>query len=162
MSEISTRLNGISTPFFGVSWTAATSDVEVARGVLVYLQGHRLLYDSHQITDNAPQALARIETAVREIRSFLSDVLVQGGTGGELSSALQIMRFACMNFLAAIDRYRDWTATHAADVVHFDDLRAHELVLEDETANAVLFRHTLGKVMSDIGRAFDIAVPDMR
>ena len=43
-SEIATRLTGISTPIFGVSWTPAQSDVDAVRRTLVFLEDRRVLY----------------------------------------------------------------------------------------------------------------------
>ena len=69
-SEIAGRITGFSTPIFGISWTPPQVDVEIARGVLIYLEDRRVLHVPHDIElpDYAVQS-------VFDIRRFLTDLL---------------------------------------------------------------------------------------
>ena len=93
-SEIASRLTGISTPVFGVSWTPARADVEVARSILMYLEDRRVLYDPIAI-EVAEQCVA----SVLEIRQFLTQVLTEGQIADELADHLRAMRAECRKFL---------------------------------------------------------------
>lgn len=103
--EIATRLNGFSTPIFGVSWTPPTSDRQVARKVVVFLEDRRVLYEPSQA--EIPQWCVE---SVLEIRVFLTDVLAAGGIADELDSALRAIRSACRAFLDNVPTNPDGTA----------------------------------------------------
>jgi hypothetical protein len=100
VSEILSRLTGISTPLGGVSWKPATPDVEVARSALIFLEDRRVLYNPTQI-EFGPYCVQ----SVLEIRQFLTDVLSKQGIGDALAEHLRVMRAACGGFL---DRYHDY------------------------------------------------------
>jgi uncharacterized protein DUF6650 len=96
-SEIAGRITGFSTPIFGVQWTPPQVDVEVARGVLVYLEDRRVLYDPHDI--ELPHWAVQ---SAFDIRHFLTDLLVRGGIAPELADSLRAMRAACRKFIATV------------------------------------------------------------
>ncbi|MGO9899683.1 MAG: DUF6650 family protein [Solirubrobacteraceae bacterium] len=103
-SEILSRLDGISTPIGGVSWTPPESDVAVARRVLVFLEDRRVLYEPYEA--EVPNHCVQ---SVLEIRRFLTDQLAGGGIGEDLSGPLRAIRAACRKFLGdADDRRRGW------------------------------------------------------
>jgi hypothetical protein len=149
MSEIASRLNGISTPFFGLSWTPATADVQVAKGVITYLEGRRLPYDGHEIPPYS-EAIRRIDQSVREIRAFLTQTLVAGGIGPEMDQTLRLMRRACMDFLDALERWQDFATNPDKSTVGLDEAS------EDREAHARLFRQTMYKLMIELGDAHGI------
>jgi hypothetical protein len=93
-SEIVSRMTGISTPIFGVSWTPPTSDVEVARRVIAYLENRRVLYDPLDI-----EVPRHCLASVMEIRQFLTDQIGAGGIAEELAASLRAMRAVCHKFL---------------------------------------------------------------
>ena len=97
-SEIASRLTGISTPIFGVSWDPPQSDVDVVRRMLVFLEDRRVLYAA----DEAEVPGHCVESVLR-IREFLTDQLERGGVPDDVSGSLRAMRAACRKFLDATD-----------------------------------------------------------
>ena len=94
LAEIVARLDGISTPIGGVSWTPPQSDVEVARAVLLYLEDRRVLY-MHDALEEPEHCVE----SVLEIRRFLTDRLTAGGIADELVADLRALRAAGRKFL---------------------------------------------------------------
>jgi hypothetical protein len=92
-SEVAARLNGVSTPIFGVSWTPPTSDVATARRVIAFLEDRRVLYNPYEA--EVPEQCI---DSVGDIRRFLTDVLGNGGIAAELAGPLRAMRGACRKF----------------------------------------------------------------
>ena len=98
LSEIASRLTGISTPIGGVSWTPPQSEVEVARRLLVFLEDRRVLYSPYEV-----EMPDHCVASVLEIRRFLTEQLTAGGIGDDLSGLLRAMRAACRKFLGDLD-----------------------------------------------------------
>ena len=96
-SEILARLNGVSTPFGGVSWVPPTSDVQVARKVIAFVEVRRVLFStySNEVPD---QCVA----SVIEIRDFLTDLIGAGGIGDDLDQALRLARRYSVRFLERV------------------------------------------------------------
>ncbi len=92
-SEIVSRLTGISSPIFGVSWNPPQAEVSVARRVITFLEDRRVLY-----VDGEMEMPDHCVSSVIEIRRYLTTELQQL-SDGELSSSLRAMRAACRKFL---------------------------------------------------------------
>jgi hypothetical protein len=93
-TEIVSRLNGLSCPVFGVTWTPSAPDVAVARRIIRFLEDRRVLYNDYawEVPDECTQSAL-------EIRKFLTTELGNLKEGSELTSPLRSMRAACRKFL---------------------------------------------------------------
>ncbi len=100
--EIASRLTGLSTPVFGVSWKPEPSDVEKARRVVTFLEDRRVLYVPSMM--EVPDHCVR---SVLEIRRFLTEELQALPPGSPLAEPLRAMRAASRKFLAYSDRWPD-------------------------------------------------------
>ncbi len=100
--EIANRLNGISTPIFGVSWTPATLDRDVARRVITAVEHRRVLFSSH--TNEVPSECVESVLAIREM---LTDEIGGSGISAELAGPLRVMRRYCLQFLDRVGATED-------------------------------------------------------
>lgn len=95
--EIISRLTGISSPIFGVSWNPPAADVTVARRVVSFLEDRRVLY-----ADESIEVVEHCVRSVIEIRHYLTSEIQHLGES-ELSGSLRAMRAACRKFLDCVD-----------------------------------------------------------
>lgn len=96
-TEIVSRLTGISSPIFGVSWNPPPADVTVARRVITFLEDRRVLF-----ADESIEVVDHCVRSVIEVRRYLTSE-IQQLSKGELCSSLRAMRAACRKFLEAVD-----------------------------------------------------------
>lgn len=94
--EIIKRLNGISTPVFGVSWNPNQTDKDQAKEVVNFLEDRRVLYNPSdlEMPDHCVQSIL-------EIRRFLTHKI---GTTRDtnLQDSLRAMRASCRKFLDTV------------------------------------------------------------
>jgi len=95
--EIASRIDGISTPLGGVSWTPPTPDSEVVQRLLLFLEDRRVLYEPYEV--EMPEHCIE---SVFKIRAFLTLLLDEGGISTELSAAFRGLRGACREFFRQI------------------------------------------------------------
>lgn len=93
-AEIANRLTGFGTPFFGVQWTPATLDRDIAQELIVFLEDRRVLYSPYEA--EVPEYVV---SSVFEIRRFLTDMLRRGQVADELHDNLRAMPVACRTFI---------------------------------------------------------------
>jgi hypothetical protein len=95
--EIASRLTGISSPIFGVSWNPPPADVTVARRVITFLEDRRVLF-----VDESIEVPSQCVSSVIEVRRYLTSEIQQLAEG-ELCGSLRAMRAACRKFLESVD-----------------------------------------------------------
>ncbi len=94
---MATRLNGVSIPFFGVSWQPPRSDVAAAREVITFLEDRRALYNPYEV--EVPEHVVR---SVIDIRREMIRSLAVGGLADELTGSLRSIRAACRKFMDSV------------------------------------------------------------
>ena len=92
--EILSRITGISTPVFGVSWNPPAPHVTSAKKIIAFLEDRRVLFNPYHMED--PRHC--IESVI-EVRRFLTEQIgnISGSEG--LPQNLRAMRAACRKFL---------------------------------------------------------------
>ncbi len=95
--EIANKLTGFSIPIFGVSWTLAKLEIEVAKKVITFLEDRRVLYVVYEL--GSPQHCI---SSVIQIRKFLTIQMFDLGDKAELANILRAMRSACKKFLDSV------------------------------------------------------------
>ncbi|MGC4108718.1 MAG: hypothetical protein QM753_20535 [Thermomicrobiales bacterium] len=96
-TEIATRLSGVSSPVFGVSWNPPEAEVTAAKRIIAYLEDRRVLY--------APTSMeypSHCVESVLDVRRFLTEELGKLDPHNPLAQNLQGMCAACRKFLNQI------------------------------------------------------------
>ena len=95
--EVASRLTGISSPVFGISWNPPESDRAIARRILTYLVDRRVLYVPHEaeLPDHCVHS-------VLDVRRFLTSELSSLSSEISIAQALSAMRAACRKFLDTV------------------------------------------------------------
>jgi hypothetical protein len=95
--EIASRLTGISSPIFGVSWNPPAAELTVARRVIAFLEDRRVLF-----ADESIEVPSHCVSSVLELRRYLTSE-IQQLADSELCRSLRAMRAACRKFMESVD-----------------------------------------------------------
>ena len=114
--ELAQRLNGVSIPIFGVSWTAPEPQRKVVRGVLAFLEDRRVLYNPYNI-----EIEREVSESVLEIRRELTKAIQALPEDSPAAPALRAMRAASREYLDQSHRFPH----HMGFMLALGELRAH-------------------------------------
>ena len=95
--EITSRLTGISTPIFGISWNPPEAERAIAQKIIIFLEDRRVLYNPSDL--EVPDHCVR---SVLQIRDYLTYQLADANEKKEFSESLRAMRAACRKFLDTV------------------------------------------------------------
>lgn len=95
--DIASRLTGISSPVFGVSWNPPEAERTVAKRLITFLEDRRVLYSPSELEmpDHCVQS-------VLEIRKSLTTEIGKLDEKSDLTASLRAMRAACRKFLDTV------------------------------------------------------------
>ncbi len=95
--DIASRLTGISSPIFGVSWKPPETERSVAKRIIAFLEDRRVLYSPSEmeVPDHCVQS-------VLEIRRFLTTEIANLDEKADITASLRAMRAACRKFLNTV------------------------------------------------------------
>lgn len=88
------RINGISTPVFGISWNPSESEREKARKLIIYLEDKRALYYPFDM-----EIPYHVNESILEIRKYLTEFLQDIEENSTLVQNVRSMRAACRKYL---------------------------------------------------------------
>ncbi|MCP4307716.1 MAG: hypothetical protein GY788_23150 [bacterium] len=112
-NEILSRVTGLSSPVFGVSWAPKEPEVAVARRVIAYLEDRRVLYVPSEM--EVPHHCVE---SVLDIRRRLTDELASIDAKSGIAETLRALRAACRKFLNTVQAKND-IVTYGADAGHW-------------------------------------------
>lgn len=115
--EITSRLTGISSPIFGVSWNPPAADVTIARRVIAFLEDRRVLF-----ADESIEVPSHCVSSVLELRRYLTSEIQQLGDGN-LCQSLRAMRASCRKFMESVDDRGGIVVLHGFDHGHWASWR---------------------------------------
>ncbi len=112
--EITTRLTGISTPIFGISWNPPEHEISVARKVIAFLEDRRVLYNPAEL-----EVFQFCIESVLQIREFLTEKISTLDDDHEITKDLRAMRAACRKFLDTVHDPKDRIVKYGAHLNHW-------------------------------------------
>lgn len=94
--DVMLRLTGVSCPVFGVSWNPAEPQRNIAKRIIIFLEGRRVLFEVFGV-----EALCQCIESVTKIKDFLTSELPNIDDDSDLNSYVRGMRKACNKFLSS-------------------------------------------------------------
>jgi hypothetical protein len=94
LTELSRRITGFSTPFFGVQWTPPAAERDLVRAFLTFLEDRRVLFVAYHL-----EVHGEVEHSVHEIRRQCTETLTTLSEQSRAVPPLRAIRAACRRFL---------------------------------------------------------------
>lgn len=95
------RINGVSTPIFGISWNPENTEKDMVRNLIIFLEDRRvLLYEEER------EGADHCRVSVEKIRETITEFLQEFHTDESLVKQVRKFRTACRKFcdkVGAID-----------------------------------------------------------
>ena len=88
------HIKSISTPFGGLSWDISTTEREVIRKLIIFLEDRAVLFNPYQLED-----LRWVIKSISEIRQYLTETLQKLDETTPLIYYLKAMRASCRKFM---------------------------------------------------------------
>ncbi|MFT6556953.1 DUF6650 family protein [Sneathiella sp.] len=111
--EVASRVTGLSSPIFGISWNPPEPEIAVARRIITFLEDRRVLYVPSEM--ESPEYCVR---SVLKIRSFLTEQLSGLSTKSDLTDTIRALRSSCRKFLNTVGENNEIVA-HGAHQGHW-------------------------------------------
>jgi len=94
-SDLTSKLTGISCPVFGISCNPTETQRNIARKIIIFLEGRRVLFDAF-----GSEALCQCIESVTKIKEYLTSELPAIDDNSELNTYIRAMRKASNKFLS--------------------------------------------------------------
>jgi hypothetical protein len=149
------RITGVSTPWFGVSWTPPKSEQVVAQRVVTFLEDRRVV--SIHATNLPPPSESQIRLSrytresIQEIRGYLSTELHELDRESDLHKLLRTMRSCCTECLHKIDL--------AEELRQADHLSGRNLVHVVDTISE--FKTQMTMLIANLAMQYQIDIDDV-
>lgn len=109
-SDLASRLTGISCPAFGLSWDPPETQRNIARRIIIFLEGRRVLFD-----DYGSEALCQCIESVTKIKEYLTSELPNINDNSELNTYVRAMRQAGNRFLSCFPQNKQGKCKYCKD-----------------------------------------------
>jgi len=94
IADLSRRITGFSTPFFGVSWKPPTADRDAVRAFLTFLEDRRVLFNPFHL-----EVEYQVQQSIQQIREQCTTAISALPDDSPAVAPLRGIRAACRRFL---------------------------------------------------------------
>ena len=108
--DLASRLTGISCPVFGISWNPTETQRTIARRIIIFLEGRRVLFEAY-----SSEALCQCIESVTKIKEYLTSELPAINDDSELSTYIRAMRKATNKFLSCFPQNKQDKCKYCKD-----------------------------------------------
>lgn len=135
---------GFSTPFLGLSWDYSQSEKEIVRGLLVYLEGKRILTSQIYRTEYPNQCVA----SVLQIKDKIAEIRAKRKFPDDVDKALADISDAANRYLDNVAEDSLWNDSITS--------RAAAAIFGDNTNNLLRFREAMSDSISFLESRYGI------